>query len=461
MRKPLPLSPVRQISFSLGSTSFTLLERLLILYVPFYYLPPREYGVVNLVPEKPLWGMVTVLGAAFVAGRIFDALADPVIAALSDGSSSRLGRRKLFLLLSALPLAATGALAFLPPFSAEESPVNGLWLGLMLCLFYIFFTAYVNPYLALISELGHTGAERINLSTLIAFSGLGGMVLVTVGFPELIGRWQLQGMDFRDSFRLAVVGISLLSLVFAYLAAFSFAESRHCFPVTPTKIRTWESLKKTFSMRPFRIFVMGEVFMQFAMNITTLGLMYYAVVLFKREQRFMSLLAGLVLGAAFASFPLVNIMAKRVGKRKVICAGAFLLSLCTALIFALSFNLTGWFYHLSLAAFAVSGVPLAILAILVNPTIADLARSAAIQEGEGREAMFFGARAIPLKLSIALAGAAFAYLLSSFGKDIEDPLGVQLSVLVVALASFGGGCLFTRYPEKEVLASLKAKERKA
>jgi glycoside/pentoside/hexuronide:cation symporter, GPH family len=329
----------------------------------------------------------------------------------------------------------------------------------MFCLFYIFFTAYVNPYLALISELGHTGVERINLSTLIAFSGLTGMVLVTVGLPELVGRWQQQGMDFRESFLWAVAGVSLLALVMLYLATFSFAESRHCFAVTPTKIRTWESLQRTFSLKPFRIFIMGEVCMQFAMNLTTLGMMYYAVVLFQREQRFMSVLAGLVLGAAFVSFPLVNIAAKKVGKRKVISAGAFLLTLCTTVIFILSFNLTGMAYYISLVAFALAGVPLAILAILVNPTIADLARSAALQEGQGREAMFFGARAIPLKLSIALAGVFFAYLLSSFGKDIESPLGVQLSVLAVALASFGGYCFFACYPEKEVQASLKAGER--
>ena len=457
--KPVPLSPGGQVLFSLGSASFTMLERLLILYVPFYYLPPGEYGVPNLVPEETFWGVATILGAAFLAGRVLDAVADPLVAAMSDGSSSPLGRRKLFLLLSALPLAATAALVFFPPARGEESVLNGVWLGVMLCFFYIFFTAYVNPYLALISELGHTGEQRINLSTLIALLGLVGMVLVTVGLPELVGRWQLKGMEFRESFRWAVLGISLLSLFLLYLATFSFKESRNCYAVKAHSIRVWESLKKTYAVRPFRVFLMGEVFLQFAMNITTLGLMYYAVVLFKQDQRFMSLLAALTIGAALLSFPFVNVTAKKVGKKKVILTGALLLALCSAAIFSFSFNLTGVYYYGGLSMFALAGIPLAILTILINPTIADLARAEAIREGEGREAMFFGARAVLLKLIIALAGVVFAFLLSAFGKDIANPLGVQLSILAVTLASICGCFFFACYPEKEVLASLEQRSK--
>lgn len=456
-QKPVPLSPARQILFSLGSASFTMLERLLILYVPFYYLPPREYGVPNLVPEETFWGVATVLGAAFLAGRSLDAAADPLVAALSDSSRSPLGRRKPFLLLSALPLAAAAALAFFPPGRGYESLYNGVWLGVILCLFYLFFTAYVNPYLALISELGHTGEERINLSTLIALLGLLGMVLVTVGFPELVGHWQLGGMEFRESFRRAALGIAALSLVLLYLATLSFQESLNCYPVKPQSFKVWKSLKKTYAIRPFRIFLLGEVFMQFAMNITTLGMMYYAVVIFKQEQRFMGVLAALIIGTAFFSLPFVNRAAKRVGKKKVILAAALLLAFCSGAIFALSFNLTGIYYYGGLAMMAMAGLPLAILTILVNPTIADLARAEAVQAGEGREAMFFAARAVPLKLTIALAGATFAFLLSAFGKDIQDPLGVQLSILAVALASFCGYLCFAHYPEEEVLASLQEK----
>jgi len=156
----LPL--FNQIFYAFGSLAFTLLERLIILYAIFYFLPPKELGLHNLVSDRTFFGIITITGTALLLGRVFDGLSDPLIATLSDNNRSRVGRRKLFLLYSGLPLALTTFLVFLPPQPAQESLLNGLWLAVMMCLFSIAFTAYVNPFLALMSELGHTGALRIN-----------------------------------------------------------------------------------------------------------------------------------------------------------------------------------------------------------------------------------------------------------------------------------------------------------
>ncbi|HOA35908.1 MAG: MFS transporter [Dethiobacteria bacterium] len=445
---PLPL--LNQVLYASGSFAFTLLERLIILYAVFYYLPPKELGLHNLVPERTYFGFVTVTGTALLLGRVFDALADPVIASLSDNSRSRIGRRKLFLLLSALPFALFTFLVFTPPQPGQEALVNGAWLAALMCLFYIAFTAYVNPFLALMSELGHTNSLRINLSTFMAFFGLMGMVLITVIFPQVVALFKAGGMETRLAYRLAIGGFSLLALLILYLATFSFDERKHCLPASLSGAGPLESLAKTFAVRPFRIFLAGEMFLQFAMNIVTLGLMYYAVVIFRREESFMTVLAGIVIGVALLSFPFVNGMAKRIGKKKMIMSGVLILGIATAVIFPLSFNMEGAAFYIALAMIGLCGLPLAILTILINPSIADMARAEAIRSGESREAMFFGARAVPLKATIALTGVTFSYLLSAFGKDVAEPLGVQLSILAVSVASFIGFFAFSRYPEKEV-----------
>ena len=445
---PLPL--LNQVLYASGSFAFTLLERLIILYAVFYYLPPKELGLHNLVPERTYFGFVTVTGTALLLGRVFDALADPVVASLSDNNRSRIGRRKLFLLLSALPFALFTFLVFTPPQPGQEALVNGAWLAALMCLFYIAFTAYVNPFLALMSELGHTNSLRINLSTFMAFFGLMGMVLITIFFPQVVALFKAGGMETRLAYRLAIGGFSLLALLILYLVTFSFDERKHCLPARPSGAGTLESLAKTFAVRPFRIFLAGEMFLQFAMNVVTLGLMYYAVVIFRREESFMTVLAGIVIGVALLSFPFVNRMAKRIGKKKMIMSGMLILGIATAVIFPLSFNMEGAAFYIALAMIGLCGLPLAILTILINPSIADMARAEAIRSGESREAMFFGARAVPLKATIALTGVTFSYLLSAFGKDVAEPLGVQLSILAVSVASFIGFIVFSRYPEKEV-----------
>lgn len=457
-KKAVALPLAGQLLYASGSAAFTMLERLILLYMPFYYLPPSEYNLENLIPDRTYLGLLTVLGIALLTGRLFDGIADPVIASLSDNSRSRLGRRKLFLLIGGLPLALSTQLVFYPPQPEGLSTGNGIWLALVMVFFYLSFTTYVNPYMALLPELGHSNNLRINLSTMIAFFGLLGMVMVAILFPLLAGNMQDAGYEMRVAYSSTVFIFTAASAVLLYISTLGFSEKKHCLPAEASQIGTWQSLRQTFAIRPFRIFLCGEMFLQFAMNLVTLGLIYYAVVLFDRDERFMITLAGLTIGGALLSFPLVNLAAKKAGKKRVITTGVLALFISSISIFLFSFNLTGIWFYISLAMFVLAGFPLAVLTILINPTIADLARADFYKTGQRREAMFFGARAIPLKLTIALAGVVFAFLLTSFGKDIGESLGVQLSAMVVALAAAGSFIFFRLYPEDQVLKTLQKEE---
>ncbi len=458
--KLLSLSSGRQLLYASGSAAFTMLERLVLLYIPFFYLPPAEYKLPDLLSDQIYLGVFTIIGAAFFFGRIFDGLADPLIAALSDNNRARIGRRKMFLLLGGLPLAISAFLLFSPPSLSGPSAENGLWLALLLIFFYLSFTLYVNPYLALLPELGHSNRLRINLSTMIAFFGLLGMVAVTVIFPLIVGIYQEQGLELREAYRVVVAIYALGSLILLYSVTLGFDESKHCLPIHSRPVNAFQSLLHTYGVRPFRLFLAGEMFLQFAMNMVTLGMIYYVVIIFKEPESFLSVLAGVTIGGALISFPLVNIAAKQVGKKKVITGGVLCLAICSICIFSFSFFDHYFVYYANLGLFALAGLPLAILVILINPTIADLALADFYLTGIRREAMFFGARAIPLKLTIALAGVIFTFLLTSFGRNINQPLGVQLTILVVSLAAFGSYLCFRRYPEKQVLNSIAPEKEK-
>jgi len=300
------------------------------------------------------------------------------------------------------------------------------------------------------SELGHTGSLRINISTYIALFGLLGMVCITIFFPQFVTALDNSGMEMRRAYQVTIGGFALVSGLILCLITLAFDEKKHCLSGKPAKLSMFDSLAKTYAVRPFRLFLIGEVFLQFAMNMVTLGLIYYAVVIFRRDQGFMTVLAGIAIGVALVSFPLINFLAKKIGKKKVIMSGLLILGTATAVIFYLSFNMSGAAFYAGLALIGLTGLPLAILSMLINPTVGDLARADYIRTGESREAMFFGARAIPLKATVALAGVAFTYLLSVYGKDVANPLGVQLSILGVSLSSLAECIAFSRYPEKQV-----------
>ncbi|NLA04433.1 MAG: MFS transporter [Firmicutes bacterium] len=461
MNKLAPFTLSRQTLYSVGALSFNLAERMILLYIPIFYLPSKELGVPDLFPGGTFWGFLTIMGLIMVVGRVFDAVADPVVASLSDRSRSPLGRRKIFKLLSAFPVALFAALIFFPPFPHTESIINGLWCGVMLSLFYIAFTAYANPFLALVSELGQDEPMRININTFIAIFGLVGVALVTVAFPPIVEYFQGREIAFHTSYGWAAVIFAAVACLAGYISCLAYDEKKHTLPSAPVETGIIESLKRTFGVKHFVTFLTGELFLMFCVNLITYSMMYYAIVIFQREQGFMTYIAGAALVGSMVSFPLVNHLGKTVGKKKVILFSVALLSLATLVLFVLSFQMNELLTYISLGIFFICGFPLAALSALVYSTTSDIAREDAFRTGVRREAMFYGARAVPLKIVIALSGLAFGFLISKFGKDAAEPLGVQLTLLVVSVVSLIGFYFFSRYPEEKVLASLKEHEQRA
>lgn len=94
-------------------------------------------------------------------------------------------------------------------------------------------------------------------------------------------------------------------------------------------------------------------------------------------------------------------------------------------------------------------VPLSFLSVLPNATLAEIEHDA-LRSGERKEGMFFAARTLMQKFGQTFGILIFA-MLTSFGKDIGDDLGIRLS----GLAGFGlcllAGIVFTRYNEKRLL----------
>jgi GPH family glycoside/pentoside/hexuronide:cation symporter len=107
------------------------------------------------IPFFFVLGLVTILGGIYALGRLFDAITDPWIANLSDKSTNPKGRRLPFMRKAAIPLALATVLVYWTPLN-QTSPLNGIWVMVMMLLFYLFMTVYCTPYNALIAALSGT-----------------------------------------------------------------------------------------------------------------------------------------------------------------------------------------------------------------------------------------------------------------------------------------------------------------
>ena len=453
MKEKLPLS--KQIAYSLGQFGWSLLSGIIGSYLIFYYIPTKESGISVFIPQVVFIGFVSVIGAITMLGRLFDAITDPWIATLSDRSKSKKGRRISFMQMSSLPLAITTVLVFWSPINGESS-LNALFLTVMLLLFYLFITMYVTPFFALLSELGHTPEERLNLSTFISVTWFLGAAVASQA-PVLWGLFEGMGFDKVSSVRIALLILSAIALVFLYIPVIAIDEKRYCESV-PSELKMIDSMKATFRNKEFRIFVLSDLVYWVAITIFQSSLLYYITILLKLpESMFGLLFMGLGVGSFLFYVP-INIIAKKTGKKTLLIIAFFLFLLVYAygaLLGTLPFDTTIQAYLLVLLA----AIPMAVFGILPNVVIADIAEYDARKTGIRREGMFFGTRTFMSKIGQMISMLLLSGLLLS-GGDVSNEMSIRLTAITAAIFCAIGLVLLLMYNEKKILEGITDVESK-
>jgi GPH family glycoside/pentoside/hexuronide:cation symporter len=128
-----------------------------------------------------LGASAAIVGVIALSSKVWDAISDPLVGSLSDRTRSRLGRRRSWLLGSALPIAFFIWMAWAPP-EALSGAMLHLWIAVAIFGFYTAFTAFEVPHMALGAELSPGGSERNRIfgaRQLVRTLGLG--VAFTIG----------------------------------------------------------------------------------------------------------------------------------------------------------------------------------------------------------------------------------------------------------------------------------------
>lgn len=102
----------------------------------------------------------------------------------------------------------------------------------------------------------------------------------------------------------------------------------------------------------------------------------------------------------------------------------------------------------------LAAVPMAMLGILPQAVLADIAEADAITSGENREGMFYAARTFSMTLGQTLAMILFTSLSTAAGGQ----MGYRLTAIVATIFCFVAGLVFTRYHEAKVLRTIGATE---
>ena len=451
-----PLS--KMILYSMGQFGWSLLNCILIGLVTFFYMPPEtgKAVITPLISQKAVFGVFTIVGICSFVGLVVPVFTDPLFGSLSDKSKSVFGRRRKFMLLGAIPLASVTFLIFVPPI-AHVSMINAVWVFAAIILFNVCMSAFKIPYIALVPELGSTSKARMLISTLTSISWILGYA-VGMSIFAVKDIFAGIGMSPIASFRLCVFIFAVLALIGMLLPVCVVDEKRYCIKEQAQDAEgALKLLASAFKNSEFVVYTIGITLYYFADAFLQIGLVYFVTVLMKLpdSMTFNYFIAMMLL--AFVWYPVVNIVAGKIGKKKLLifgliaqCLSFVLLSLCGLLSFVPAM---AW----GIGVIVLQSIVAAITGIVPMALLSDIIRADTIKTGVPKAGTYNGATSIIMKLPLALPALIFPSLLL-LGRSIDKPTGVRLAAVIAACVMVLSIIVLFFYNEKKVFADLAQEE---
>ena len=166
-------------------------------------------GSMGLVLNLGLGMNPATIGLIMGSSRLTDALIDPVMGYVSDHTRTRWGRRRPFIVVGALISGLILALMWQMP--AEHSQRFYFWFFLIgINLFYVAFTLFAAPFIALGYELTPDYHERIRIQ---GYSNIFGQI------PWLLLSWSYAFMENKHLFATNVEGARMLAIIMGVTVA--------------------------------------------------------------------------------------------------------------------------------------------------------------------------------------------------------------------------------------------------
>jgi GPH family glycoside/pentoside/hexuronide:cation symporter len=446
----------KQLCYAAGMMGWSMLTNTIIVMLPYYYLPPDNAGLTQLVPQLLLLGVLNIFSLILASGRLVDALYDPFIASLSDRSKSSRGRRIPFMRLAIVPSALFCFLTFHP---LQRAPTlhNAWWLGITMILFFISVTTYMIPYNALLPEMTDTDAEKVRLSSFQQVGFVLGIIVaaLTNNFADLVQR-SFQITDRDTALQLTIAALCVLSAIFLLIPVLTIDERRYS-TSKPSHLPILPAIRQTFANPNFRYYLISDFSYYMALSIISSGLLFFVTVLLGLPESEGGAMMGAMVLASLVFYPLINYLAARWGKKPVVLVCFGLLSLIFIGVYFLGTLPVS--PHLQIYTLLIGAAfPLAGLGILPNAILAEIAQRDAMETGENREGMFFAVKYLFVKLGQTLGIALFAFL-TIYGKDPGHDRGLRLNGVCGMVLCVFAFLFFSRFRENRETIAPKAPAR--
>ncbi len=443
----LPLS--KQIAYAFGMMGWGIMINLISVILVYLYLPPDSSGLPILITQATIFGIFNVIALITASGRLIDAIYDPFIAQFSDQSKNPKGRRIPIMKWAIIPSLLFCVLIFFP-MDNKESSMNIVWLCAMLILFYVASTSYIIPYNALLPELAHDSASQVRLATWQSVGYVVGIGTASNAF-NLTDVLQSQfGIVSRlDALQVTVIILASIGAICMLIPVLTIDERKYG-AKKPHAVAMREALREALTNRNFLLFIVADFSYFISVTIITSGLLYFVTVLLQLPESIGNKLMITMVLVSFIFYPITNMLARKVGKKKLVLFALVLLGAVFLGVYFLG-QIPMNAYAQIFGLIGIAAIPFAVLNILPNAILAEIIDKDVEETGENKEAIYFAVRYFFVKIAQTFGIALFSMLLI-YGKDVGDDGGVRMNGLVGCILCLVAALVFTRFREKKIEA---------
>lgn len=373
--------------------------------------------------------------------RLTDALTDPLMGYISDNTRSRWGRRRPYIFVGAIAAGVVFALLWqLPPGKSEDWYFWYFLVGSF--VFYLAYTTFATPWVALGYELTPDYHERTRLMGVQNFIGQLPYLLIAPWFIAIVSDSRFE--DMRVGASTLAIGIGLLVIALGVVPAIFLRErfrsagagdagDSESKGVGALAVDFFRGFALTLKFLPF-LKLAAATFLVFNSFILMTTFQPYVIIYYVFDgdtaagAKFVGLAATVQSLATFGVIVLSTWVSTRIGKVR---------TLCIALALSLIGYALKWFcYDPSQPWLTVLPAPLIAFSLgslftLMPSMIADVVDADELNTGERREGMFGSIFWWTVKLGQAAAIAAGGFMLNYTGFDVA--LGGEQSAEAITL----------------------------
>jgi GPH family glycoside/pentoside/hexuronide:cation symporter len=421
MNAPPRLPVSVQVGYSIADVGINLVETTMRLYALVFYTDR-----VGLDP-----GLAAL---AIGLSILWDAITDPIMGAISDGTRHRFGGRRGYLPVGGLWLALGVIAVFWPPALGGQAAKFG-WLLAASCLLNTGMTVLSVPYMAMAGEMTEDPHERAVLfGWRFAFANVGALAAAVVPALLLIGNANSAASMPTTSLAAAVIVVVTALVSWRATRRVTFVAA----PPTPSAERgTLLALLRNATFRPLLLaYVVATA--GIGVNAATF-LYYYEHHLHLSAERTQLVLVVFLLVFTTSILGWVRI-ARRHGKRRPLVVGATVLGIGTALLYLLA-PPGGFVVVLVLGAIGLGSFVGCI--VLIDAMLTDVLDHDLVRTRRSRAGLFFGVWRFSSKVARAIAVAGTGLVLALAGyREGQSAQPATVDTALVVLFGPGVGALF-------------------